>query len=31
LLSTNYGALVPEDYYGWNDWVYGQWVGELKV
>lgn len=18
-------------YYGWNDWVYGQWVGELKV
>ena len=18
-------------YYGWNDWVYGQWVGDLKV
>ena len=18
-------------YYGWNDWVYGQWVGEAKV
>ncbi|MCV7282645.1 hypothetical protein H7J88_23700 [Mycolicibacterium flavescens] len=18
-------------YYGWNDWVYGEWVGELKV
>ncbi|OBK27406.1 hypothetical protein A5634_23125 [Mycobacterium asiaticum] len=18
-------------YYGWNDWIYGQWVGDLKV
>lgn len=18
-------------YYGWNDWVYGQWVGDLKI
>ena len=23
--------LGPAGYYGWNDWVYGEWVGELRV
>lgn len=23
--------LGPAGYYGWNDWVYGQWVGDLRV
>ena len=22
---------APAGYYGWNDWVYGEWVGELRV
>jgi hypothetical protein len=23
--------LGPAGYYGWNDWVYGEWVGDLRV
>lgn len=23
--------LGPAGYYGWNDWVYGEWVGELRI